>query len=230
MIITNKQVIHLVITRPPNFKYKPGDYIFVNIPAIAKYEWHPFTISSSPEQPGEIWLHIRVVGTWTTKLYKMYEEKDKSRGSKFKELSLLHGPINGITDFMRFLLVYIEVCWLVCNWYSCFFLSETLRYFTRLSTHRRSVMNKDSRYRSHQYENNGSMKVNASAKRNDIVENRTVQKQEYKEVIICSSPYSINTIITFINTILLQCNFIQWCSTCKRNQKVICTSCTKLFC
>lgn len=26
--------------------------MFVNIPAIAKYEWHPFTISSAPEQGG----------------------------------------------------------------------------------------------------------------------------------------------------------------------------------
>ena len=34
--------------------YRAGDYIFVLIPAIAKYEWHPFTISSAPEQAGNI--------------------------------------------------------------------------------------------------------------------------------------------------------------------------------
>ena len=32
--------------------YRAGDYIFVLIPEIAKYEWHPFTISSAPEQAG----------------------------------------------------------------------------------------------------------------------------------------------------------------------------------
>jgi len=46
-------VTNLVITRPPNFKFKCGDYIFINIPKIAKYEWHPFTISSAPEVKGK---------------------------------------------------------------------------------------------------------------------------------------------------------------------------------
>ncbi|KAL8197383.1 UNVERIFIED_CONTAM: hypothetical protein K2H54_022614 [Gekko kuhli] len=45
------KVTHLVIRRPPFFCYKPGDYVYLNIPVIAKYEWHPFTISSAPEQP-----------------------------------------------------------------------------------------------------------------------------------------------------------------------------------
>lgn len=46
------QVTHLVIKRPQFFHFKPGDYVYINIPDIAKYEWHPFTISSAPEQPG----------------------------------------------------------------------------------------------------------------------------------------------------------------------------------
>lgn len=44
---------HLVISRPDNFRYRPGDYIFLQIPAIAKFEWHPFTISSAPEMKGK---------------------------------------------------------------------------------------------------------------------------------------------------------------------------------
>ena len=72
-----------MITRPPNFKYKPGDYIFVNVPAIARYEWHPFTISSAPEQKGVVWLHIRVVGTWTKKLYQLYKRVDTYKGSEY---------------------------------------------------------------------------------------------------------------------------------------------------
>lgn len=43
------KVTNLVIPRPKNFKFKAGDYVFLNIPDIALYEWHPFTISSSPE-------------------------------------------------------------------------------------------------------------------------------------------------------------------------------------
>ncbi|CAB3980388.1 NADPH oxidase 5 isoform X1, partial [Paramuricea clavata] len=71
------KVTHLVIKRPPNFQYKPGDYVIINIPQIAKYEWHPFTISSSPDLTGYVWLHIRGVGTWTKKLYDFYEEKEE---------------------------------------------------------------------------------------------------------------------------------------------------------
>ena len=47
------QVIHLVINKPRKFTYKPGDYIYVNIPAVANFEWHPFSISSAPEHKGK---------------------------------------------------------------------------------------------------------------------------------------------------------------------------------
>ena len=52
-LLLPSRVTHLVIKRPPHFDYYPGDYVFVNIPAIAKYEWHPFTVSSAPEQEGK---------------------------------------------------------------------------------------------------------------------------------------------------------------------------------
>ncbi|NXR53954.1 NOX5 oxidase, partial [Hippolais icterina] len=46
------QVTHLVIQRPKSFRFQPGDYVYLNVPAIAAYEWHPFSISSAPEQTG----------------------------------------------------------------------------------------------------------------------------------------------------------------------------------
>lgn len=52
-ILLPSKVTHLVIKRPYHFCFRPGDYVFVNIPAIAKYEWHPFTLSSAPEQEGD---------------------------------------------------------------------------------------------------------------------------------------------------------------------------------
>jgi NADPH oxidase 5 len=61
---------YLVIRRPPKFHYNAGDYVFINIPVIAKYEWHPFSISSAPENSDYVWLHIRAVGNWTKKLYQ----------------------------------------------------------------------------------------------------------------------------------------------------------------
>ncbi|NXN07375.1 NOX5 oxidase, partial [Indicator maculatus] len=77
------KVTHLVIERPQSFHYKPGDYIYLNIPAIATYEWHPFTISSAPEQQETLWLHIRSLGQWTNKLYEYFQEpKCPSPGPK----------------------------------------------------------------------------------------------------------------------------------------------------
>ncbi|XP_078097371.1 NADPH oxidase 5 [Mustelus asterias] len=70
------KVTHLVIKRLPFFHYKPGDYVYVNIPAIAKYEWHPFTISSAPEQQDTLWLHIRSLGQWTNQLYEYFRQPE----------------------------------------------------------------------------------------------------------------------------------------------------------
>lgn len=74
-VLLPSKVIHLVIKRPGGFQFHPGDYVFVNIPAIAKYEWHPFTISSAPEQGDAVWLHIRAVGEWTNRLYGYFERE-----------------------------------------------------------------------------------------------------------------------------------------------------------
>ena len=57
-LILASKVVHLVINRPKNFKFKAGDYIFINIPTITKYQWHPFTISSAPEQNDIRWKHV----------------------------------------------------------------------------------------------------------------------------------------------------------------------------
>ncbi|GLH10501.1 Dual oxidase [Gryllus bimaculatus] len=76
-LLLPSKVTHLVIKRPHHFDFHPGDYIFVNIPAIAKYEWHPFTISSAPEQEDYMWLHIRGVGEWTNRLYSYFEREQE---------------------------------------------------------------------------------------------------------------------------------------------------------
>ncbi|KAM6257015.1 NADPH oxidase 5-like [Porphyrio hochstetteri] len=70
------KVTHLVIERPQFFHFKPGDYIYLNIPAIATYEWHPFSISSAPEQQETLWLHIRSLGQWTNKLYEYFQQPE----------------------------------------------------------------------------------------------------------------------------------------------------------
>jgi NADPH oxidase 1 len=48
----------------PSFLYQPGQYLFMNVPAVSKFQWHPFTISSCPEE-GFVSVHIRILGDWT---------------------------------------------------------------------------------------------------------------------------------------------------------------------
>ncbi|HKP60717.1 MAG TPA: ferric reductase-like transmembrane domain-containing protein [Polyangiales bacterium] len=63
-------VTHLSLARPPDFQHQPTDYVFARVPEIAKYEWHPFTISSAPERQ-HLSLHVRNLGNWTGALHKL---------------------------------------------------------------------------------------------------------------------------------------------------------------
>ncbi|XP_067631411.1 uncharacterized protein Nox [Eurosta solidaginis] len=98
-LLLPSKVIHLVIKRPFNFNFRPGDYVFVNIPAIANYEWHPFTISSAPEQEDYMWLHIRTVGEWTNRLYQYFEKEQLKLQSSGGEIIKHRHAIP--TDFVR---------------------------------------------------------------------------------------------------------------------------------
>ncbi|KAG0249617.1 hypothetical protein BG011_009095 [Mortierella polycephala] len=46
------------------FRAKAGQYLFLNCPDISLFEWHPFTITSAPEED-YVSVHIRIVGDWT---------------------------------------------------------------------------------------------------------------------------------------------------------------------
>ncbi|KZV44991.1 hypothetical protein F511_32737 [Dorcoceras hygrometricum] len=66
-------VLTLQMSKPPQFKYKSGQYMFVQCPAISPFEWHPFSITSAP---GDDYLsiHIRQLGDWTHELRKVFSE------------------------------------------------------------------------------------------------------------------------------------------------------------
>jgi predicted ferric reductase len=52
------------------FVYQPGVYMFLCVPYISSQEWHPFTITSAPEQDF-VSVHVRIVGDWTRALKKL---------------------------------------------------------------------------------------------------------------------------------------------------------------
>jgi len=51
----------------PSFKYKAGQWLFLQVPSVSKYQWHPFTITSCPYDP-YVSVHIRQVGDFTRDL------------------------------------------------------------------------------------------------------------------------------------------------------------------
>lgn len=66
----SSNVVHLELDKPA-FRYKSGQYCFVNCPLISGHEWHPFTISSAPEEDC-LTFHIRCVGDWTGALKDLF--------------------------------------------------------------------------------------------------------------------------------------------------------------
>eukprot|EP00026_Physarum_polycephalum_P003872 Phypoly_transcript_03888.p1 GENE.Phypoly_transcript_03888~~Phypoly_transcript_03888.p1 ORF type:complete len:518 (+),score=83.63 Phypoly_transcript_03888:117-1670(+) len=58
------------------FPYKPGQYLFLNCPYIAQHEWHPFTITSAPEDDW-VSVHINIVGNWTGGLAALLNPEKK---------------------------------------------------------------------------------------------------------------------------------------------------------
>ncbi len=65
-------VTRLTIAKPNGFQHRAGDYLFLRVPAIARHEWHPFTISSAPEADA-LGLHVRSLGNWTGALRRLVE-------------------------------------------------------------------------------------------------------------------------------------------------------------
>ncbi|XP_053311047.1 cytochrome b-245 heavy chain [Spea bombifrons] len=75
-----KVVITKVVTHPfktyelqmkkKGFKMEVGQYIFVQCSAVSSLEWHPFTLTSAPEEDF-FSIHIRIVGDWTEELAKV---------------------------------------------------------------------------------------------------------------------------------------------------------------
>ncbi|OWZ18780.1 Ferric reductase [Phytophthora megakarya] len=49
------------------FAYEAGQYAFLCIPSISYFQWHPFTIASSPHE-AMVTFYIKALGGWTTKL------------------------------------------------------------------------------------------------------------------------------------------------------------------
>ncbi|XP_043348873.1 NADPH oxidase 1 isoform X4 [Dermochelys coriacea] len=56
------------------FSMEEGQYIFINCPSVSCLEWHPFTLTSAPEEDF-FSVHIRAAGDWTENLIDTFQQQ-----------------------------------------------------------------------------------------------------------------------------------------------------------
>uniref|UniRef100_A0A7M4ERP8 NADPH oxidase 1 n=1 Tax=Crocodylus porosus TaxID=8502 RepID=A0A7M4ERP8_CROPO len=56
------------------FNMEVGQYIFINCPSISVLEWHPFTLTSAPED-NFFSVHIRAAGDWTENIIDAFQQQ-----------------------------------------------------------------------------------------------------------------------------------------------------------
>ena len=63
-------VLELRLSKPRGFRYAPGQYVHLCCPSISAFEWHPFTLTSAPEDDF-LSVHIKAAGDWTSALHAL---------------------------------------------------------------------------------------------------------------------------------------------------------------
>ncbi|CAK7209832.1 hypothetical protein SCUCBS95973_000575 [Sporothrix curviconia] len=92
-----------------NTKTRAGQYIFFSCPAVSIWQYHPFTLTSAPEED-YISIHVRVVGDFTRELAKAlgceFDRKDKDAS----KVVGVNGDNNEVDPALRRILprVYVD--------------------------------------------------------------------------------------------------------------------------
>ncbi|KAF1384914.1 hypothetical protein PFLUV_G00125130 [Perca fluviatilis] len=117
IVMHPSKVLELQLVKD-GFKMEVGQYVFLNCPAISQLEWHPFTMTSAPEEDF-FSVHIRSAGDWTDKLIDIVQNlPEGAQGPKMGvdgpfgtasedvfdyEVSMLVGAGIGVTPFASIL-------------------------------------------------------------------------------------------------------------------------------
>lgn len=92
IVMRPSKVLELQLVKS-GFKMEVGQYVFLNCPAISQLEWHPFTMTSAPEEDF-FSVHIRSAGDWTDKLIEIMQQlPEGAQGPKWAPTNT-HFPTN----------------------------------------------------------------------------------------------------------------------------------------
>ncbi|KAM3930885.1 NADPH oxidase 3 [Leptodactylus fuscus] len=73
-VITHSSGVLEIQMKKSGFVMEPGQYVFLQCPAVSWLQWHPFTLTSAPEEPF-FSVHVRAVGDWTQELLTEFGAK-----------------------------------------------------------------------------------------------------------------------------------------------------------
>jgi predicted ferric reductase len=84
---------------------EPGGYCFVNVPAISAFDWHPFSLSSSPlDGVAQMCIKNMGPGTFTGKLYELAKVHDEA-SSLVLNIDGPYGPSLDPSDYSAIVLL-----------------------------------------------------------------------------------------------------------------------------
>ncbi|KAJ7956468.1 Respiratory burst oxidase [Quillaja saponaria] len=67
------KVLSLKMQKPEGFSFHGGMYIFIQCPQISQLQWHPYSLTSGP-QDDYLTVHIRTLGDWSHQMYSLFQE------------------------------------------------------------------------------------------------------------------------------------------------------------
>ncbi|KAH0690327.1 hypothetical protein KY290_018568 [Solanum tuberosum] len=99
------KAIELTLPKDPRLTYAPTSVIFIKIPRISNFQWHPFSITSSSKvDKHTISILIKAEGRWTSTLCNMLHSKPDSEAGEMRFFQVAtEGPYGPSSmDFLRY--------------------------------------------------------------------------------------------------------------------------------
>lgn len=95
------KVLSLTISKPEGFEYRSGMYIYIQCSRISPFEWHPFSLTSGPDE-GHLSVHIRTLGDWSYQLYSLFQEATVARTASYPKM-YIDGPYGAASqDYVKY--------------------------------------------------------------------------------------------------------------------------------
>ncbi|KAG6548648.1 hypothetical protein Mapa_009802 [Marchantia paleacea] len=105
MRVLPSNVLELKFAKPEYLTYYPLSHLFVLLPSVSRFEWHPFSTASSPlDETNQICIYIKPLGGFTKQLhdvlidYKQHKDAGKLK-CPFSFKLAVEGPYGDESNF-----------------------------------------------------------------------------------------------------------------------------------